>query len=160
MLAMASAYLSKCLQRVSHGHELDWRTLHTSLELFIELRDFPSPHAYFGKISHLSALLGIAVATQLEVKLDSVLKAWQNASHAPQAFLRTGFTDMIFAYPTSELRLRRGASAQSELLSNYAKTLCVKSGRKHHFVSLESYWPEVLYGWFAARGRGPIIPVG
>ena len=81
-LAMANTYLSKCLQRVSHGHDLDWRTLHTSLELFMELRHFPFPHSYFGKISHLSVLLGIAFATHLEGKVDSALKAWQSASHA------------------------------------------------------------------------------
>ena len=158
-LAMANTYLVTCLHGLSQGHGLDWRMLRKSQEHYLDLQSFPFPATYFGKISHLSVLLGLAVASHVDGQVDLALKAWQRASAASQAFLSTGYTDMIFAYSTSELQMRRGASAQSDILGNYAKTLFARTGRQHHFVGLGSYWPDILHNWFVTRGREPITPV-
>ncbi|RYP68536.1 hypothetical protein DL771_006613 [Monosporascus sp. 5C6A] len=158
-LALANAYLMKCMQVFQgQGRRLDWRSLQASRDIYEDLRAHPFPATYFGKIDHLSTLMGLAIADHLNGQVDNALKAWQAALAASQAFLLTGYTDMIQAYSTSELQIRRGASAQADVLGNYAKALFAKTGRQYHFAGIGSFWPDILNSWYAASGRQPVIP--
>lgn len=154
-LALANAYLVKCMQASLKGQR-DWRTLQKSREAYKDLRTYTFPVTYFGKVDRLSVLIGLAIIEHLDGNVDSALRAWQVVSAASQDFLLTGYTDIIFAYSTGELQMRRGDTAQSDLLQNYARTLFSRTGRQHHFVGLGSYWPDILDSWYVARGRQPL----
>ena len=157
-VALANVHLVKCMQALRSGQGSDWSTLQTSREIYQGLRAHAFPATYFGKVDWLSVLMGLAIADHMDGQVDSALRAWQSASAASQTFLPTGYTDMIFAYSTSELQMRRGATAQSEILRNYAKALYSRAGRQHHFVGLGSFWPDIVNAWFADKGQEPVIP--
>ncbi|RYP31953.1 hypothetical protein DL767_005494 [Monosporascus sp. MG133] len=158
-LALANAYLMKCMQVFQgQGQGLDWRSLQASRDIYQDLRAHPFPATYFGKIDHLSVLMGLAIADHLNGQVDNALRAWQAALAASQALLLTGYTDMIQAYSTSELQIRRGAGTQADVLGNYAKALFARTGRQYHFTGIGSFWPDILNIWYAASGRQPVIP--
>ena len=157
-VALANVHLVRCMQALHGGQGLDWSSLQRSREIYHGLHSHMFPGTYFGKVDWLSVLMGLAIADHLDGQVDSALRAWQNASAASQTFLPTGYTDMIFAYSTSELQMRRGATAQSEILMSYAKALYTRAGRQHHFVGLGSYWPDILNTWFTTQGQEPVIP--
>lgn len=158
-LALANAHLVKHMHVYSKGQRSDWRMLQKSRDIYQGLRAYTFPATYFGKINQLSALIGLAIADHLDGQVDSALEAWQAVSTASQAFLPTGYTDMIFAYSTSELQMRRGNTVQSDMLMNYAKALFARVGRQHHFVGLGSYWPDMINAWVAAQDREPLVPL-
>lgn len=154
-LALGNAYLVKCMQAFQ-GQGLDWQILQKSRHILQDVGTYTFPATYYGKIDQLSVSIGLAIGDQLNGQVDDALRGWQVVSATSQAFLGTGYTDMIFAYSTSELQMRRGATAQSEILMNYARTLFARTGRQYHFVGLGSYWMDIVKTWWAAHGREPL----
>lgn len=155
-LSLATAHLMKYMQVCSKGQGLDWRALQASREQYEVLRACMFPSTYLGKLQHLSILIGIAIVEHLNGRVDVALRAWQTVSATSQAFLMTGYTDMIFAFSTSELELRRGATAQADVQRNYAKILFSRTGRQYHFAGLGSYWPDILNHWYVVHGKEPL----
>ena len=155
-LALAYAYVFRCMQGMIERNFLDRHALQASRETFQKLSSMPFRDTYYGKMNRLSVLFGLAMVDHLDSRVESALDAWRAALVASRESLPTGYTDMIISYSTGELEARRGGAAQSDVLVNYARTLFSRTGRQHHFVSLGSLWLDLLGKWFKALGKDPI----
>ncbi|KAI1207664.1 uncharacterized protein F4807DRAFT_173722 [Annulohypoxylon truncatum] len=158
-IALAHAYLLKCMQCHVQDQPLDWRSLQVTRTMFQELLSGFKAASYFSRMDHLSILIGIATIHHMDGQLDYALEGWQKALAASQQYLSPGYTDMIIYYSMSELESRRAASARSDMLENQARDLFARTGRQYHFVGLGSMWPEIIGKSLVARGRRPVIPL-
>lgn len=155
-LSLANAYLMKAMRGYMRGNQEEETSYSLTMahDIFTRL-DSTQSLPWF---EQMSVRIGKAIVLQLRNSQDEAMQAWQSVRYLILEFeLAPAYLDMITAYATSELEMRRGEATTSEILWRRAKSLFRETGRQYYFTGLGSVWPSIIDSWVLRRGGDPIF---
>ncbi|KAI1128100.1 hypothetical protein F5Y10DRAFT_180376 [Nemania abortiva] len=157
-LALANAQLMQVLFQV-RDRRLSWYSHPALRDSYI--RCLASPPARANGIStvlsQISIAAALAILAHLRGDFDTALAEWNRTLELARGRGVLGqYIELLVAYSTLDLRLRRGGVDVADLgdLEDKVRTLSAQTGRQYHFVGLGTTWPDILGGWREDRGRG------
>ncbi|KAI1442409.1 hypothetical protein F5Y02DRAFT_429962 [Annulohypoxylon stygium] len=156
-LALAHAYLFKCMYESFQGRSLDRLSLEISDNIYKDLVRLWPTETYFERMDYLSMIMGIAIIQHMSSQVQAALKAWKRALATSIEWLSTGYTDLIISYSMNELEIRREDHVLADTLASHTRMLLSKIGRQHHFLGLGSVWPNIIGKWLLNNGQSPIL---
>ncbi|RYP76860.1 hypothetical protein DL769_003546 [Monosporascus sp. CRB-8-3] len=154
-LALADAYLCKCMQAAGLGQRDDSSST-SARKIYEELRANSRLTTRVDWLRSLSIQAGLAILAHLEGHAGAK-GAWEEVLSISRACgLKEGYTDAIVYYSMSVLAGERGEMEECTFFAKKADALFRNTGRQHYFTALGSLWPEILRKATDANGLPPV----
>ncbi|KAI1748302.1 hypothetical protein F4782DRAFT_378779 [Xylaria castorea] len=155
-LAFANARLMQVLFQV-RDRRLSWFSDPALRDAYLRcLESLPTRAPGISTVlSQISIAAALAILAHLRGDFDTALAEWnQTLSLARGRGLLGNYIDLLVAYSTLDLLLRRGGVVEVTDLEDKVRTLFARTGRQYYFLGLGTTWPDILGGWQEDRGRG------
>ncbi|KAI0550144.1 hypothetical protein F4679DRAFT_221777 [Xylaria curta] len=157
-LAFANAQLMQVLVQV-RDRRLSWFSHPALRDTYLRcLASLPARAPGISTVlSQISIAAALAILAQLRGDFDTALAEWnQTLSLARGRGLLGNYIDLVVAYSTLDLLLRRGGVEVADL-EDKVRTLAARTGRQYHFLGLGTTWPDILGGWQEDRSHGRLM---
>ncbi|KAI1119949.1 hypothetical protein F5Y10DRAFT_259330 [Nemania abortiva] len=155
-LSLANAYIMKAMQAYKRGNREEG--IFTSLITAQEIYNRIGSDQLLPWFDRMSIRVGKAIVLHLKDSQEEAIQAWHSVRYLIREYeLAPAYLDMIAAYATGELELRRGEATASDILLRRANLLFRETGRQYYFTGLGSLWPSIVDDWVLKHGGEPIL---